>query len=141
MKNTITLAISLEAIKREITAQCAWVDSTNLTMLPPIVNPTTRSDIDAVVSHGIDALLHSFSAYIAGSEMHDADILNMDMRITPLSHSQQTSLAHKFNNIIVYHCLHELYSAQVQANHITTYYREKLAYLLSSAKQLLAIMQ
>lgn len=140
MKNTI-LALSIDAVKQEITAQCAWVDATNLTTLPPIVNPVTCSDIDAAISHGIDALCHTFSAYITSTEMSDSRIFNMTVRITSTNAMQQSSLAQKFNDIIVFHCLHELYLTQAQATHIAAHYREKLAYLQSSAKQLLAIMQ
>lgn len=140
MKNTVTLALSLNAIKQEVTAQCAWVDATNLASLPPIVNPATNAALDTTISHAISELCRIFSAYI-GSYTTDGDIIDMEMYIAPLNAMRQTALSQYFNDFAVFRSLHELYAPQPQASHIVSLYHEKYTVLLSSAKQMLATMQ
>lgn len=140
MENTITLALSLNAIKQEINAQCAWVDATNLATLPPIVNPVDNADTEKAIMASLSLIYNRLSGYIA-TIRQDGDIIDVEMYIARMNATRQSSLAQTFNDFAVYHSLSELYAPQAQAKHITALFREKSTHLLSSAKQLLATMQ
>lgn len=137
MKNTSTLALSLTAIKQEITAQCAWIDATNLTILPPIVNPTKRTDIDFVIYSNLSSICNRLSGYIISSTQND-DIYNIEMRTVHLSEEKRTSLLRHISECAIHGIIAELYSSQQQASHICAMFLTKRDSSMRRILQLLA---
>ena len=137
MKNTMTLALSLTAIKQDITAQCAWVDTTNLATLPPIVNPADSTDIDTAIMAGINMICNRMAGYIVDTSRND-DIFTLAMNLPGFSGIQTAYFLRLINVCVTTTVLAELYSTQQQASHITAIYQEKRNSAIRRIMQLLA---
>lgn len=137
MKNTKTLALSLTAIKQDITAQCAWVDATNLATLPPIVNPTDNSDSDTAIRAAVNMICNRLSGYIVDTSRDD-DVFTIVMNLPKLKGEQAASLLRLITDFVSTNTLAELYSTQQQANHITALFRDKRDMAIRRIMQLLA---
>lgn len=137
MKNTTTLALSLNAIKQDVTAQCAWVDVTNLTTLPPIVNPADSADIDTAIMANIIMTCNRLSGYITGTSQDDV-IYQIEMALPNLSKEKTSSLLKLIGECVTHGTLAELYSTQKQASHITALFQDKRNSATRRILQLLA---
>ena len=137
MKNTKTLALSLTAIKQDITAQCAWVDATNLATLPPIVNPADNSDSDTAIIAAVNMICNRLSGYIVDTSRDD-DVFTIVMNLPKLKGEQAASLLRLITDCVSTNTLAELYSTQQQANHITALFRDKRDMAIRRIMQLLA---
>ena len=82
----MTLALSLTAIKQDITAQCAWVDATNLATLPPIVNPADNSDSDTAIRAAVNMICNRLSGYIVDTSQND-DVFTLTINLPKLPNS------------------------------------------------------
>ena len=137
MKNTKTLALSLTAIKQDITAQCAWVDATNLATLPPIVNPADNSDSDTAIRAAVNMICNRLSGYIVDTSQND-DVFTLTINLPKLSSEHTSSLLRLITDCVTTTVLAELYSTQQQANHITALFRDKRDMAIRRIIQLLA---
>ncbi len=120
MNNTFTVGLSLASIKRKISTQCAWVEITNLATLPPIVNPISMTDIDAMIEIGIKDFAQRFDGYVTDVTSVD-DMVTLSIHL-PHSSSQQVyswKIAHIIEDCIVWNTLALLYAPQAQARNIT----------------------
>ena len=58
MKNTeFTISLSISSLKDVVTAECAWIDTCNMAVLPPIVNPATGKDLTADILTAVNNAL------------------------------------------------------------------------------------
>lgn len=137
MKNTKTLALSLTAIKQDITAQCAWVDATNLATLPPIVNPADNSNSDTAIRAAVNMICNRLSGYIVDTSQND-DVFTLTINPPKLSSEHTSSLLRLITDCVTTTVLAELYSTQQQANHITALFRDKRDMAIRRIMQLLA---
>ena len=133
----MTLALSLTAIKQDITAQCAWVDATNLATLPPIVNPADNSDSDTAIMASVNMICNRLSGYIVDTSRDD-DVFTIVMNLPKLKGEQAASLLRLITDCVSTNTLAELYSTQQQANHITALFRDKRDMAIRRIMQLLA---
>ena len=130
----MTLALSLTAIKQDITAQCAWVDATNLATLPPIVNP---ADSDTAIIAAVNMICNRLSGYIVDTSRDD-DVFTIVMNLPKLKGEQAASLLRLITDCVSTSTLAELYSTQQQASHISALFREKRDMAVRRIMQLLA---
>lgn len=137
MKNTITLALSLTAIKQDVSAQCAWVDVTNLATLPPIVNPADNTDIDTVIMASISKICSRLSGYIINTHIND-EIYKIEMSLPHISGHRAPTLSQLITKCVIYETLNELYTTQKQASHITSLFQHKRDVTTNRIIQLLA---
>lgn len=133
----MTLALSLTAIKQDITAQCAWVDTTNLATLPPIVNPADNSDSDTAIIAAVNMICNRLSGYIVDTSRDD-DVFTIVMNLPKLKGEQAASLLRLITDCVTTTVLAELYSTQQQASHISALFREKRDMAVRRIMQLLA---
>lgn len=117
MKHTFTLALSLNAVKQEISAQCAWIDATNLTILPPIVNPMEHIDAESVIIDEITSICNRLSGYILNSK-HEGDIYAIEMKWGCSLGEKRSLLTKYIGKNLVSGVITKLYSTQKQASHI-----------------------
>ena len=122
MKHTFTVALSLNAIKQEISAQCAWIDATNLTTLPPIVNPIKHIDMDSIAIDEISLICNRLSGYLV-SRRQEGDLYVMEMGLEKLSGEKLSLLTKSIEKRIVNGIMVRLYSTQKQVSHIVELYR------------------
>lgn len=137
MKNTMTLALSLSAINQDVTAQCAWVDATNLATLPPIVNPADNSDSDTAIMAAVNMICNRLSGYIVDTSQND-DVFTIVMNLPKLKGEQAASLLRLITDCVTTTVLAEIYSTQQQASHISALFREKRDMAVRRIMQLLA---
>lgn len=142
MKNTITIGIDTTKLTQEINAECAWVDITNIAVLPPIVNPlTTRSiNVDVLITESIDSIIAKLSGYI-NTFSTDNSICNVELFCTGLTNQNQLSLRRNMETFIRYDSLFHIYCTQQQAKHLTDIFRTKRDNAIKSIKQALATIQ
>ena len=133
----MTLALSLTAIKQDITAQCAWVDATNLATLPPIVNPADNSDSDTAIRAVVNMICNRLSGYIVDTSQND-DVFTLTINLPKLSSEHTSSLLRLITDCVTTTVLAELYSTQQQASHISALFREKRDMAVRRIMQLLA---
>ena len=133
----MTLALSLTAIKQDITAQCAWVDATNLATLPPIVNPADNSDSDTAIIAAVNMICNRLSGYIVDTSRDD-DVFTLTINQPKLSSEHTSSLLRLITDCVTTTVLAELYSTQQQASHISALFREKRDMAIRRIMQLLA---
>lgn len=137
MESTFTLALSLTKIKQDVSAQCAWVDITNLTTLPPIVNPSDSSDLDTAIMTNIFMICNRLSGYITDTFQNDV-IFQIEIMLPGFSTGKTSSLLQLINEYVTYGTLAELYSTQKQASHIMTLFQDKHNSAIRRIMQLLA---
>lgn len=133
----MTLALSLSAIKQDITAQCAWVDATNLATLPPIVNPADNSDSDTAIMAAVNMICNRLSGYTVDTSRDD-DVFTLTINQPKLSSEHTSSLLRLITDCVTTTVLAELYSTQQQASHISALFREKRDMAVRRIMQLLA---
>ena len=138
MKNIITVGLSLTSIRAKISAQCAWVDATNMAVLPPVLNPLEAVDISTVITAQVSTILARYSGWVT-SQHTDGDILRIDLQVGPSQQSMLTGTSTLIEDIIVNSTLVALYSMQSEAEHICSTYGSILALAESSFKQMLAV--
>lgn len=139
---TFTIALSIKALKNEIAAQTAWIDTTNLSVLPPISNPVTagHNDIAAIITESCYHIATAISGYVK-TVSHSDDIFTMQLCVPANSNLKLASIRIRFEQAATYHTLATLYCTQPQAAHITSLFREKGVAALRSVTHLLASTQ
>lgn len=140
MNNTITVGLSLTTLKENVTGICAWIDSTNLATLPPIVNPAENADIDRYSVCAINALSKKFSGYISSITYVD-NIYRIILNVSQRTAQKQTVLAHFIEDFIIFHILVTLYASQKQAKHITEIYQDRLDNTIRSLTHIFALIE
>ena len=138
MKNNVTVGLSLTSIRAKISAQCAWVDATNVAVLPPVLNPLDVVDISAILSTQVSAVTARYSAWVTSLQFHD-DIIRVDMQVGSAQQRMLTAMSTLIEDIIVHSTLVALYSVQAEAAHIARTFSAILALAESSFKQMLAV--
>lgn len=137
-KHTINIALSLSGIKRIILAECAWIDATNITTLPPIINPIKKQDIENMILSSITAFCTRFSGYIT-STTQDEDIYHIEMNFMLSCSNVERNLIHLTEEFIICHFFTNAYAPQKQAQHITSLYSERLTTTIRSISHALAL--
>lgn len=141
MNNTnITIALSITSLAENITAECAWIDTCNMSILPPIVNPATSGDLTTYIVAGCEYTRSKISGYITAYSQND-EIITIELSVPQMRAENITALRKRIEQTTVFHALASLYKMQPQAKHICTTYTEKLNGALISTKQLLASAQ
>lgn len=143
MNNTkFTIGLSQEALTKEINALCAWIDTSNLSSLPPIVNPVQESG--SQVEKAIDESLNTISLRLLGyinSFSIKGDILNITISGSGMNDAKRTLFTRTVESFVVCNSIAMLYESQPQASHITQEYAAKCKAAVASIKQLLASAQ
>ena len=142
MKNTITLGIDINTLIQEIHAECTWVDSSNIAVLPPIVNPVKNetANIIDVIMESMNTIISKLSGYITNHTFSDI-ICKIDIYCHGISTQNQSSLRTNVEKYLRFSSLYSLYLHQQQAKHIANIYLTKRDNAMKSIKQLLATMQ
>lgn len=137
---TITIALSITSLAENISAECAWIDTCNMSILPPIVNPATTGDLSSYIVAGCEYIRSKISGYITAYSPN-AEIVTIELSVPQIRAENITALRKSIEQTAVFHALASLYKIQPQAKHICTTYTEKLNETLISTKQLLASAQ
>ncbi len=140
MNNTLKICLSISSLKEQINAHCAWIYTTNIAVLPPIMNPSNSPQLDITLHESIRNLCHKFAGYIASSDT-DEDIISIDMSLPYMASSKAKHLYQEIEKAALSRTLSELYSCQKQASHIADIFSQKHNEAITSIKQLIASTQ
>ena len=138
----LTIGLSQDALTKEINALCAWIDTCNLSTLPPIVNPTqeSASQIENAISESYNIVALRLSGYV-NSFTIKGDITSFTITCPELNETKRTLLVGAMEQFVTCNAVAMLYESQPQARHIVQEYATKRNAALTSAKQLLASTQ
>lgn len=138
MKNTLTVGLSLTSLNDAIGAQCAWVDVTNLAILPPIVNPSDEGITESAVMSSIADFVCRFSGFIE-SWGHDGDIVKLELSTSSVPARVLSNISLYIEKIVVNDVLAGLYAPQPQAKCVHSLFDAQRRQAEARLKQMLAI--